>query len=286
MPVHERGYTHWNPSGLAADPPWLVIARRGLVPALKKRRNLLLLFAALVPAIIKGVIIFIKARAGEILELAVGSDWTSLTPAGFMAFLDWWPGLFGFLITLVLGPALIASDKQENGLSLYFSRPIGVFDYLGGKVLVVLVGYLSVTLVPSLLLCVFGYLVDPTAVGLQLLLLTPLRLVVMCTFIGLGLSLVILSFSAMATRTVLVVVWWSILCIGGGAVSSIGDAVGLDSFAYLDFLGHWYNAAALVMSAPARIEVEPAVSLMICLAIMAAAVTVLRRRIRPVEVVV
>ena len=32
MPVHERGYTHWNPSGARVDPPWLVIARRGLLP--------------------------------------------------------------------------------------------------------------------------------------------------------------------------------------------------------------------------------------------------------------
>ena len=50
----------------------------------------------------------------------------------------------------------------------------------------ILGGYLAVTLVPSLLLCIFSYLVDPTAAGLELLLLTPLRLVVAPTVTAIG----------------------------------------------------------------------------------------------------
>jgi len=284
MPVHERGYTHWTPSGARVGPPWLVIARRGLLAPLKNRWLLLLLFGAWVPAIVKAVIVFFKAKAGQFMDLAVGGDWSSVTAAGFLAFLEG-QRFFVFLITVIVGAALIAADKRENGLSLYFSRPISLLDYLGGKVLVVLAAYAAVTLVPALLLCVFTYLVDPTAAGLDLLLLTPLRLIVVAAFTGTGIALVLLALSSTGTRTVLVVVWWAALCLGGEAVGNLGDGIGLDAFQYLNFLGHWHNAASLVMSAPARLPVPPVASLAICLAALAGAAAVLRARIKPVEVV-
>ena len=31
MPVYDRGYTHWEPSGRPSYPAWWVIARRGIV---------------------------------------------------------------------------------------------------------------------------------------------------------------------------------------------------------------------------------------------------------------
>jgi ABC-type transport system involved in multi-copper enzyme maturation permease subunit len=284
MPVHERGYTHWTPSGLRVDPPWLVIARRGLAAPLKRRWTLILLFAAWVPAVVKGAIVFFKARAGQFLDLAVGGEWTSVTPAGFLAFMEG-QRFFVFLATVILGAGLVARDRRENGLSLYFSRPISLADYLAGKTMIVLAGYLAVTLVPSLLLCVFSYLVDPTAAGLELLLLTPLRLLVVSVFTGVGLALVLLAFSALGTRTVLVVVWWAVICLGGEVVGGIGDGLGLDAFQYLNFLGHWHNASALLMAADARLPLPQVASLAICLGSMALALLVLRRRIRPVEVV-
>ncbi len=245
----------------------------------------MLLFGSFVPAIVKAVIVFFKAKAGQFMDLAVGGDWTSVTPAGFLSFIEG-QRFFVFLITVIVGAGLIARDKRENGLSLYFSRPISLLDYLGGKVLVVLAAYSAVTLVPSLLLCLFAYLVDPTAAGLDLLLLTPLRLLVISVFTGAGLSLVLLSFSALGTRTVLVVVWWAVLCLGGEALGNMGDGIGLDSFQYINFLGHWHNAASLLMSAPARLPVPPVASLAICLALIAGSAMVLRRQIKPVEVVV
>jgi ABC-type transport system involved in multi-copper enzyme maturation permease subunit len=284
MPVHERGYTHWTPSGLRVDPPWLVIARRGLAAPLKRRWTLILLFAAWVPAVVKGAIVFFKARAGQFLDLAVGGEWTSVTPAGFLAFMEG-QRFFVFLATVILGAGLVARDRRENGLSLYFSRPISLADYLAGKTLIVLAGYLAVTLVPSLLLCLFSYLVDPTAAGLELLLLTPLRLLLVSVFTGVGLALVLLAFSALGTRTVLVVVWWAVICLGGEVVGGIGDGLGLDAFQYLNFLGHWHNASSLLMAADARLPLPQVASLAICLGSMALALLVLRRRIRPVEVV-
>jgi ABC-type transport system involved in multi-copper enzyme maturation permease subunit len=284
MPVHERGYVRWRPSGQRAAPAWWVIARRGLGAALQHRWLLLLLAVAWVPAIVKGVIIFIKARAGQFIDLTVGGQWASITPAGFLSFVDG-QRFFVFLVLAILGAGLIARDRRENGLALYFARPLDLRDYLAGKTLIVLGGYLAVTLAPAWLLCLFAYLVDPAAVGLELLISTPLRLLVFCLATGAGLGAVVLALSSLATRTVLVVVWWTVLSLGGVAVGGIGQALGLGPLQFANLLGHWHNAGALLLGGAPKLPISPWLSLAVCILLFAGALAILRARIRPVEVV-
>lgn len=284
MPVHERGYVRWQPSGQRAAPAWWVIARRGLGTSLQYRWLLLLLAVAWIPAIVKGVIIFIKARAGQFVDLTIGGQWASITPAGFLAFVEG-QRFFVFLVLAVLGAGLIARDRRENGLALYFSRPLTLRDYLAGKLTIVVGGFLAVTLAPAWLLCLFAYLVDPAAVGLELLLGTPLRLLVFCLATGAGLGAIVLALSSLATRTVLVVVWWTVLSLGGVAVGGIGQALGLGALQYGNLLGHWHNAGTLLLGGAPRLPIPPWVSLAICALLLVGALAILRARIRPVEVV-
>lgn len=283
MPVHERGYTHWQSSGLQPDPAWWVIARRGLAAALRSRWLVALLAAAWIPAVVKGVLIFLKARAGRILELTVGGHWTSIDPAGFLAFCEG-QRFFVFLITVILGAGLIARDRAENGLALYFSRPLGLRDYLLGKSAIVLGGYLAVTLAPVLVLCLFAYLTAPGAVGLELLVWTPLRMSLYGLLTGAMLSLVLLALSSLATRTVLVVVWWAMLCLGGEMIGGIGKILGLAGLQYANVLGQLHNAGSLMLGTAPRLPVAPWSSLLFWLLATAGAVVWLRARIRPVEV--
>ena len=54
-----------------------------------------------------------------------------------------------FVLLAIIGAGLIATDRRENGLSLYFSRPLGLLDYIGGKALTIVVFfYCLVTLAP------------------------------------------------------------------------------------------------------------------------------------------
>lgn len=288
MPVFERGYTHWTPSGLPVDPPWWVIARRGLAAPLQQRGMLFLLFLAWVPAIIKGGYIFVHARAGDLLDLVAGSRWRSIEPAGFLTFVEG-QRFFVFLFLVLVGARLIATDRRENGMSLYFSRPLGVTEYVAGKVLTILGWYLAVTMLPACLLCLFAYLVDPAAGGLNLLLLTPLRLMVYCGFTGTVLSLVLLSFSSLGKRTMFIVVWWTVLYIGGTTVAKVLGLVGADWVQIVDFAGQFQNAGTLILPGgdpqEAPLSLSPWLSLAICLGWAALAAAILRRQIRPVEVV-
>jgi ABC-2 type transport system permease protein len=64
-------------------------------------------------------------------------------------------GVMALLITIIVGPVLVTSDMRNNGLALYFARPLTRTDYTLGKSLV-LVSLLSVvTWMPGLLLFLF-----------------------------------------------------------------------------------------------------------------------------------
>ena len=81
MPVYDRGYTHWEPSDNRAWPAWWVVAKRGIAEPLKRRWLLILLLVGFIPAIVKGGIIFVKLKAGDLADLLAGS-WTSSRPSG------------------------------------------------------------------------------------------------------------------------------------------------------------------------------------------------------------
>jgi len=71
--------------------------------------------------------------------------WWFMVPSGFMA----------LVITIVVGPVLVTSDLRNNGLALYFARPVTRTDYVLGKALVLVTLLSVVTWIPGLLLFVF-----------------------------------------------------------------------------------------------------------------------------------
>ena len=283
MPVYDRGYTHWEPSGRRAWPAWWVIARRGIVAGLKHKGVVALALIALVPAVVKGAIIYFSLKAGELTRL-LGGGWTSIEPEGFLRFIEM-QRFAVFAVLAVVGAGLVAQDRQDNGLSLYFSRPLDLKDYLGGKAAILIFFYCLVTLVPVWLLCLFAYLIAPGATGLDLLLVTPLRALAYCALTGLSMGLVLLAFSSLGKRTIYVMVWWTILVMGTEAVGGIARGLGRDVFEAANFLGQYHNAGALLFGAEARLGISQGASVLVVAAWTACAVWVLHRRIRPVEVV-
>lgn len=283
MPVYERGYTHWEPSDRKALPAWLVIAKRGIAEPLKRRWLLMLVLMAWVPAIVKGGIIYFKLKAGNLADL-LGGGWASIEPEGFLSFIEG-QRFSVFVLLAIIGSGLIASDRRDNGLSLYFSRPLGLASYIGGKMLVVLFYYCLVTLLPVYLLSLFAYLIAPEATGMQMLLLTPLRATVYCLLAGGSMSLVLLAFSSMGKRSIFVMVWWTIMVSGTETISAIAEGLGRNGLQAVNFLGQYHNAGSWLFASEARLGVSPGISILVATAWTIGAVLVLRKRIRPVEVV-
>jgi len=192
---------------------------------------------------------------------------------------------FVFVLLAIIGAGLVANDRRDNGLSLYFSRPLGLASYVGGKSLIILFYYCLVTLFPVYALCLFAYLIAPGATGMDMLLLTPLRATLYCLPAGLSISLVLLAFSSLGTRSIFVMVWWTIMVSGTETMGAIAEGLGKGNLQIVNFLGQYHNAGSMLFSSSARLDVHPAVSLAALLVWTALAVWVLRWRIRPVEVV-
>ncbi len=283
MPVYDRGYTHWQPSGGTTLPAWLVIARRGVSEPLKRRWLLLLILMAWVPAIVKGGIIYFKLKAGDLADL-LGGGWASIGPDGFLSFLEG-QRFFVFVLLAIVGAGLIAADRRDNGLSLYFSRPLSLVDYLGGKAAVIVFFYFMVTLFPSYALCLLAYLVAPGATGPDMLLLMPLRATAYCLVSGMSIALVLLAFSSLGKRSIFVMVWWAIMVTGTEAIAAVAGGLGSTGLQAVNFLGQYHNLGSVFFSTEPRLEVSVTVSLGMILVWTALALLVLRRQVRPVEVV-
>ncbi len=66
-----------------------------------------------------------------------------------------------FIITLFVGPALVAPDLRNNGLPLYLARPFSRSEYVLGKLCVLAILMSSITWVPGLLLWGFQAYLEP-----------------------------------------------------------------------------------------------------------------------------
>ena len=211
----------------------------------------MLLLLAWIPAIVKGGIIYVKLKAGDLADL-LGGGWTSIEPEGFLAFIEG-QRFFVFVVLAIVGAGLIATDRRDNGLSLYFSRPLGLKSYIGGKALIVLFYYCLVTLFPVYALCLFAYLIAPDATGLELLLLTPLRATVYCLLTGASISLVLLAFS-LPGQPAPSSSWsggpsWS---SGTETIGAIAEGLGKGSLQAVNFLGNYHNAGVAALRRPGR----------------------------------
>jgi len=162
---------------------------------------------------------------------------------------------------------------------------LSLIDYLGGKAGIVLFFYCLVTLLPVWVLCLLAYLIAPGATGLEMLLVIPLRATVYCLLSGTSIALVLLAFSSLGKRSIFVMVWWAIMITGTEAVAAIGEGLGSHSLQALNFLGQYHNLGSVVFGTPARLDVSLFVSLAMVLGWTVLAVWVLRRQVRPVEVV-
>ncbi len=282
MPVAPRGYRRWEPSGRAARPAWLVIAARGIRFPLRRRGFLQLLLAAWVPAIVKGGILYFAWQMGNTAQL-LGGSWTAVTPAGFLEFLRHQTP-FVLVVLALVGAGAVCDDRRDNGLALYLSRPLGVWTYVAGKAAIILCYYLLITLLPVLALSVFGYLVTSGGTGLSLLLEVPARATAYCLVSGVSLALVVLALSAAGRRRALVMIAWGLLIVGSKLLGQILGAL-RPGLRIIDVMERYLDVGALLLDGRPTPAVPAAASLAVVLLLTAGAVLVLRRRVRPVEVV-
>jgi len=161
MPIHEESYLSWEGSILEKPRTWLVIARTGIRLAWKKVVAGVL-FAATVPFLVRTVQIYLASQIPDEGDLAMLDSVIKVDATLFMNFMR--DQLFIlFIILAYCGAGLIANDRKYKALSLYFSRPVGFWDYVIGKFLVIFFYGSIVTIVPGLMLFVVQLFVTKEA---------------------------------------------------------------------------------------------------------------------------
>jgi ABC-2 type transport system permease protein len=283
--VHDHGFRLYRGARTASWRHPLVIARDALAGAFTVRKTMALLVAAGLSWLVFASLVYLHHNAEALLMFELPMD--RLLPIDgsfFLAFLRL-QGIVAFLLLLVAGPNLIASDLRDNALPLYLGRPLSRFEYVLGKLLVLLLLGSLVTWVPGLLLLgLQGALAGPAWLGENLRLVSGVffgswLLVLVASLVCLALSALLRAKAAIEAAFV---AFFTMLALLGQIVERLLQTRWGGLLNVPALLGTVWRA---LLGRPVEAELSASVAA-IALAVLAAlCCLVLARRVRAYEVV-
>ena len=123
MPIHDQGYRRYR-GGKAGGRAWLVIMKTGIRTMLGDRKFIVLLAAAWIQFLVRGVQFYIAANFSQAAVIAPKAD-------TFRDFFDK-QDIFVYILTVTLGSRLIAQDRRVNALQIYLAKPLTRAEYIFG----------------------------------------------------------------------------------------------------------------------------------------------------------
>jgi len=106
--------------------------------------------------------------------------------------------IYLILILVFAGTGLIARDKKFKAFSLYFSKPVNLADYAGGKFLIIAAYSSLITVLPGLILFLLRLLFAQDTVFFDTYYWVPLSILASMAIIITGLGFLALACSAIA----------------------------------------------------------------------------------------
>lgn len=155
MAVYKHDYQTYKGALTSVRFRFLVIPRYAFQELFQWKILLVLFLVGYLTPLVGAVLIYLhhNAKALQVLQLPVAE----LLPinASFFAFFLWFQCLFAFFFATLVGPGLISPDLSNNALPLYLSRPLTRWDYVLGKMSVLVILLSSLTWIPVMLLYLF-----------------------------------------------------------------------------------------------------------------------------------
>ncbi len=155
MAVYEHTYKQYAGP---LTPEWsrfLIIPRHAYRDVFKSKLFTAFFVVCFAPLLLEAILIYLHHNVNALAILKI--DVRRLLPIDatfFEAFVGVQGG-FAFLLTLLVGPPLVARDLRNNALPLYLCRPFSRAEYVFGKMCVVLILLSLITWAPGLLLFLF-----------------------------------------------------------------------------------------------------------------------------------
>ncbi|HUQ08479.1 MAG TPA: ABC transporter permease subunit [Kofleriaceae bacterium] len=225
--IHDLGYARYSGERRPPSTLWRVIMRQHLAYAWKTRWRLKpWILGALMITVGVGVVLWVSKNAiiGMMSARGVGPTWLS----GAIPFAYQFYRIPAFMISMTIGAAIIARDREIGAFTFYFSRPVRPLDYvlgkLGGQLLLMSLIFLAGPVVLSLYSV---GLTENTSDALQQLKILPKALVI--GVLGtLAYATVPLAFSALAPRrTVALAMWAGYYIMASTIIAQVGSLVWL-----------------------------------------------------------
>jgi ABC-type transport system involved in multi-copper enzyme maturation permease subunit len=155
MAVYEHTYKQYTG---ALTPGWsrfFIIPRHAYRDVFKSKLFTAFFVVCFAPLLLEAILIYLHHNVNALAVLKI--DVRRLIPIDatfFESFVSVQAG-FSFLLTLLVGPPLVARDLRNNALPLYLCRPFSRSEYVFGKMCVVLILLSAITWAPGLLLFLF-----------------------------------------------------------------------------------------------------------------------------------
>jgi ABC-2 type transport system permease protein len=155
MAVYEHTYKPYEGRLTPAWSRFLVLPRYAYQDLFKYKLFTALFVLCYVCPLIYTIIIYLHHNTTALQLFGISSsDVIPINGTFFYVFTNIQTSL-AFLFTVIIGPVLISRDLANNALPLYLCRPFSRFEYIIGKMSVLLILLSAITWVPGLLLFLF-----------------------------------------------------------------------------------------------------------------------------------
>ena len=278
MPIHDQGYHRYRGTRDRSGAAWQVIAAAGIRTVLAQRKFLALLLFAWGPFLVRAVQIYIASNFQQASFLA---------PKGetFRQFLDQ-QGIFVFFVTIYVGAGLIAADRRANALQLYLSKPLTRWEYIAGKLAILFVFLVLVTLLPALtlLLVQIGFAGSLTFLRQNLYLVPAITLFSLVQVLVASCTILALSSLSNSSRFV-GIMYAGLIIFTGAIVNAVRGITGRSWLAWLSPTDALEQLGNAMFRLPPRFDFPLWAAALVVVVLIGGSLLVLERRVRAVEVV-
>jgi len=278
MPIHDQGYRRYGGTR-ARGRAWLVMLRNGNIGMMRNRRWIVLMIASWIQFVVRAIQFYIAANFAQAAIIAPSAS-------TFRDFFDR-QDLFVFLVTITLGASAIAEDRRTNALQIYLSKPLTRFEYIIGKLSVLMTFLLFITWVPAILLLIvqvlfagnFAFLKANAYLFPAITLYSIVEVVMV--------SMCMLALSSLSTSGRFAGILYTALIFFSDALSGVLRAVngGSTRVAWVSFGNNLAQLGDVIFRVPLRYEVPWVLSLAIVVGLVGISALILERRVRGVEIV-
>ena len=155
MAVYEHLYGAYEGEDQSAWSRFLVIPRYALREVFKSKLLTTIFILCFIYPLIATILVYLRHNANALALLQINVvELLPIDASFFRTFIEV-QGAFSFILTVLVAPPLISRDLANNALPLYLCRPLSRWEYVLGKMTVIVFLLSLVTWVPGLIVFFF-----------------------------------------------------------------------------------------------------------------------------------